>query len=784
MIIYINFNYWSDDMKTKHITALILIIVLVFNSLTACNTKKDLYSKAQFTNVYKIKYLEIPDGYTAHTPYFVDDKIYINYYKMEFNDNGYTENDNVVYIYDTYGDLIEINDLNFEGFEGIPCYFVPSNDGAFYIIDTNKIHKITNDGTLIWEVNFGEAFNIRTGWSSSTKYSFCFDENYLYILGNRYTNNQLFSIIYALTHSGEAIQNFEIEGESNQLFKSHDGEILLKCYNKNIHSGGSRYNYYAVNMKSGKLDEYSLPKLPNTFTNYIYSSGEVCYGSSFADDYEIYYKDNSGLYGYDSDTKKSELLVNWTNSDLLGQYCTVLSVITPDVLLCELEDFYSQSRWYAKTPKSLALLTRISDDEAAQKTILTISTTSSVQSVLMQTVVMFNRQSDKYRVVIDDYSAYNTGDNLRGTEIFDFDIASGVVHDMNFIFNNPEKYLNKGMFADLYEFFDSDPDISRDHLLGVIRRNNETDGHLYMIPSYFTIYTLIGKPSMVGANETLTIDEVIKLNENLPPNTTLFTNCGRDDIFRMIIRTGTSKYIDYKTAKCNFTDSSFIKMIEFVKTLPDNIGNGWYFVDSANEEAIEKVRNDNSYLLEFAFYNIESFINLKYIYGDEDYVIKGYPSEMGNGSNIMDSDFITINSKSPNKEGAWEFIKFYLSDEVQLYQSTLPITNSALSYILDDYLNKYFYTIKNSTNPGAIQILDEPIEQWRRDTFNDFSFTEKDAAEIKRFLNDVPVVPKYDTTVFEIIYEEISAFFAEAITAEQCAKYIQNRVGTYLNEQK
>ena len=776
-------------MEIKRILSLVLIIVFALIILTACNTKKDLYSKAQFTNAYKIHYLEMPEGYTGRAT-VIGDEIHVIYIKMEYvyDDEGIAIDifqSNLLYIYNLNGEVLDIINLSFCDNYGdnFGYRLIPSGDDTFYFVDDQPrgqlLKKLTYDDIVIWEFDYPTAFGIEKSGGTFATY-IDYDTNYMYIM----KSSGLF-IINSVT--GEPVQFIPNGFEVLEITKSHDDEIILKAYSDTWMYEESRYKYYVVNTKNRKLDEYKLPKLPDTFTNYSYTYGEVYYNGSFAVEYEMYYKDNSGLYGYDPETTKSELLVNWTNSDLFGQDTTVLSVITPDVVLCEIKETYSQSRWYSHktiTP-SLALLTRIPDDEVAQKTILTISTTSSGQNMLIQTAVMFNRQSDKYRVVIDDYSIYNTDENYtRGTEIFDFDIASGVIHDINFISITPEKYLNKGMFADLYELFDSDLNISRDHLLGVIRRNNETDGRFYMIPSRFTIYTLIGKPSIVGANENLTIDEVIKLNENLPPNTTLFTNCGRDDIFGMIIRVGTSKYIDYKTAKCNFTDSSFIKMIEFVKTLPESIGNGWYYMDYADEEIIEKIRNDNSYLFEYAFYSIESFINLKYIYGDEEYVIKGYPNETGNGSNILNSDFFAINSKSPNKEGAWEFIKFYLSDEIQLYQTTLPITNSFLSYILDDYLSKYFYTQKNYISTGAIQMLDEPIEQSRRDDYDDFYFTETDATEIKRFLNEVPVVPKYDNTVFEIIYEEISAFFADAITAEQCAGYIQNRVQLYLHEQK
>jgi len=773
-------------MSIKKITALMLTLVFVLNIFTTCKSKKDLYSNVQFTNVYKTLYLEIPEDYTG-SAIVIDDKIYGIFAKTKYvyDNNGIVTNitqSNLLYIYNFAGELLEIINLDFCDNYGdnFGYRIIPSGNDTFYFIDDQPggqlLKKVTYDNTVVWEFDYPTAFGI--GKSGGTYATYIdYNTNYMYIM----KSGGLF-IINSVT--GEPVHFIPNGFEVLEITKSADEKIILKAYSDTWQSGKRRFKYYALDIENKKIIDYNIPKLSDTFTNLQSIFSDIYYGANFADDYVIYYKDDHGLYGYNSSKKESGLLVNWTNSDLLGQYCTIVSIITPDVILCELEDIYSQARWYSRKPKSLALLTRIPDDEAVQKTILTISSVDS-QKVLMQAVVMFNRQSDKYRVVIDDYSVYNTEDNFnRGTELFDLDIASGVVHDMNFIFNNPEKYLNKGMFVDLYEFFDSDPDISRNHLLGAIKRNNETDGRLYMIPSYFTIYTLIGKSSVVGANETLTIDEIIKLSENLLPNITLFTNCGRNDILQMVLRAGTSEYIDYKNAKCNFTGSNFIRMIEFVKTLPDNIGNGWYFMDSAEAETIEKIRNEKSYLFEFTFYNIESFINLKYIYDDEDYVIKGYPNQTGNGSNILNTNFFAINSKSPNKEGAWEFIKFYLSDEVQLYQNTLPITNSAISYMLDNYLSKHYYTSRSDISTGGIQILDEPMEQWRRDAFDDFYFTEADVAEIKRFLNEVPVVPKYDETVFKIIYEEVSAFFADAITAEQCGKYIQNRVSTYLNERK
>lgn len=794
-------------MFDKRITALILIIIFAFNILNACNSKKNIYSNVQFNNVYKTQYIETPEGYVLNKSYFVDGKIYIFYYKEEFlyDDNGTAVNqfqNNLLYIYNITGNLLEVIDLNFDIIEDNIHYdFIPSNDGTLYIDKKISLLNITKEGKIICEISYTDVFdyihpNFETFIFVRNIY-FDTDLNCFYCLGT-ISDNEARIIneygLFVLTSEGKPGDYIKIDDENikdsvEQITKTLDGQILLKCSNPSLQGTAfKKWIYYVINMESKNITEYELPKLPDSFTNLSNISGDVYYGSNFAADYKVYYKDDYGLYGYNPDETESKLLVNWTNSDLLGQSCTVLSIIMPDVVLCELNDIYSQSRWYTKKAISLALLTRIPDDELAQKTILTIaSATPTISKTLTQAVVMFNRQSVEYRIIIDDYSLYVTDDNYnRGTEFFNLDVISGVVHDM--VFTSPsmpiESYINKGVFVDLYELFDSDPDISREHLLGCIMRYNEIYGNLYTIPSYFTVETLIGKPLLVGTNEALTIDEIIKLNNNLPSNATLFTNYGRDNLFNAFLQAGTNEYIDYKNAKCNFTDSSFIKMIEFVKTLPENIGNGMLHTDYADEETVEKIKNDESYLFEFNINNIESFIRLKYIYGDEDYVIKGFPNQTRNGSLITNSGFFTINGKSPNIEGAWEFIKFYLSDEIQLYQASLPITNSAISFILDNYLNKYYYTSKLYIGTMSLQILDEPIEQWRSEFYDNFSFTKADVTRIVRFLNDVSVVPKYDFTVMDIILEEIDVFFDGVITAEQCAGYIQNRVSTYLNERK
>ena len=757
--------------KIKKVSFLLVLIFLFNTFLTACNSNKNPHSEIQYTNVYRTQYLEIPDGYSYrdNNAYVADDKIYINYFKIIKK----YEIDNILYIYDTNGEVIDIINLNL-GINDIINFAVPAKDGTLYVITSTSLKNITIDCKLIWEVSFAEAFNIENLVLNIVDIYLDNEKNYLYIVDANY--------VYVFKTKGELVHSFKladyIKGwdRIDNITKTPDGQIIFKLYTPGNYINNISNNlnaFYTIDTDSKKIMEYKPPEMSEN-DNYI--GYYTYYDINYSSEYDIYYKNDYGLYGQNFDDTEPELLISWINSDIYDASCNVISVITPETVLCVLNDITDTEN------KKPALLIHIPDDEVIPKTILNIAAVFPVQD-LRQVTAMFNRQNDKYRVVINDYSM----NSENAVNLFNLDIASGNVHDMVFLTKAMpiESYISKGMFADLYKLFDADPDISSDNLLGILKRKYENDSHLYTLPLSYSVLTLAGKSSLIGAKESLTIDEVIEINKNLPPDTALFTYSGRTRALDNILQAGASSYINYKNAACNFNDNSFIKMIGFVKTLSETaLSNKNYFMDE--EEILNTIRNDKSYLHEFFIHEVQLLFRMKYYYGEDEYVIKGFPNQVGNGSIIDCHYFISISEKSANKEGALEFIKYWLSDEIQrsLRYMTLPVTNSALQNMIDEYMSKYCYEAQSA--PFGLHFHDEPLPEnvISYNNYKEYHFTEENAAKIVKFFNNIEVTPKYDNTVLSIITEETSAFFSDVITAEQCAKYIQNRVSTYLNEQK
>ena len=701
---------------------ILILLISVTICLVSCKSDSDeaIMPDIKLTNVYRSQYFTQPDGQWINNAYYVNDTIYVSYSSSE------------LYKYNIDGEVIDIFNLS----DG---RIIPSTDGSFYVAESTLISNLSHDGDAVWEYLVTDKYNIQL---TGVVAMYIDDEtDYLYTLNSE--------ILLVLTADGEFVHVFYLEDNSapKNIFKTPNGQIVFEM------TGA----FYEADMKAKAINKYEMP----TNSDYSRDIVSVLHNVDFSDEYDMYFTTNTGLYGSNDET--ADLLINWNNSDIEYSNASlkVVSVITPEKILCICAN-------------ELVLLTRIPDDEVVPKTIISVATIGSIQ--LLQTVaVKFNKRSDKYRVVIEDYYAHTDLDNnIYGDIKFNTDLMSGVVYDMIYFTGamDTKTYTSKNMFVDLYELFEPDTD-----LLGLLKSKCEIDGHLYTLPVMYFLTTLLGKLSEVGEKESLTVDDLMPLSTDKA----LFS-CGRNDMLNYYLSVGVNDYIDFKNAECNFNNDNFIKMLELLKSVPVKAANSPFYAMDEYEK-IEAARNGNSYFMDFMVLSIYELLTMSYYYGDDEYVIKGFPNESGNGSILDRFNYISIVKNSPNISGAWEFVKFWLSDEVQSAQSFayLPLTNSALEKTLRSHTAKYYYT-----NGNGLVFYEEPLSADEMALYNyeEYHFDEEDSAKIIRFFNNTDVSSMQDDTITGIIREEVDSYFSNAITIEQCVDYIQNRVSTYLQESR
>jgi len=153
---------------------------------------------------------------------------------------------------------------------------------------------------------------------------------------------------------------------------------------------------------------------------------------------------------------------------------------------------------------------------------------------------------------------------------------------------------------------------------------------------------------------------------------------------------------------------------------------------------------------------------------------------------------MSVSSASPYKEGAWEFIRFLLSEEEQARLSWVENTNLYPSN------RKVFDELAAREISEGSPMVDVPKADgttFRRILMGQFwddvppasaeeyySLTEEKVESVRRMLEGARAIPLRTDQIQIIIWEEAAVYFAGDRSVDEVCANIQNRVQLYLNE--
>ena len=308
------------------------------------------------------------------------------------------------------------------------------------------------------------------------------------------------------------------------------------------------------------------------------------------------------------------------------------------------------------------------------------------------------------------------------------------------------------------------------------------DGKLYTLVPSFSVRSLIAKTSLMEGRTSWTMAEFMDWVKTLPEGTSAFSpDMMRDSFIYQIMSFLGGDFVDSQTGQCSFDSQEFINILEFAKTLPKELPENYY--EDYDWTLYETMYRENRTVLMEVY--ISSIRDLKYsIRGQigEPITFVGFPTAEGNGSIItISSNAFAMSSRSAYKDAAWEFIRYYLTDEYQnseeLYE--MPIVKSAFEkkaalamekpYWLDENGNKVEYDDTYYINNE--EIIMEP-------------FTQEEVDEISEFIFSVNKVSRFDDEIRKIILEEAESFFAGSKSAQEVAKIIQSRAQIFIDENR
>ena len=626
--------------------------------------------------------------------------------------------------------------------------------------------------------------------------------------GNVFVGDWQTTYIYDQSGNKKAVVDLSENGGNICEIKA--GQVGVSYYKYDeANPDASGRCFQEIDTATGKLTG-DVIQLPNDA--YTFFPGD--------DVYDIYYDYNGNIYGYKFDTGTKEKVVDWMESDINSNNIGSYSIL-PDGRVIAFENSYDDGM--DQNTMQLIVLTRVDAASVVNKTVLTFAC-MYLDWNMRDAIVKFNRSSNTHRIVVRDYSEYNTDDDYTaGIQKLNTEMLSGKLPDMIDIdtYNMPvEQYAAKGFLTDLYELIDADSDMSRESFVQpVLKALESTDGKLYQLPQTFAVDTAIALDKVVGEYDTWNLAAVKDAMTKLQDGATVFdVYRTKSDILSTCISRNIDAFVDWENGAAHFDSDEFKALLEFANSFPDTYD--WENADEEEQDSAQNRMNAGKQLMS-SFY-VSSLEDILYQLTGYNGKVKfvGYPSEDGTSNHAFQiNGAIGISSTCADKTAAWNFMKQFLNEEYQSSYNiwSFPINQNAFDAKLKKMMTEEYQTDENgnvmkdengnpiripkvtyytdgsgnmtgySTGNGGVAVMeassDGSVAMGENGEVNVYAMTQEQADEILGLINATTAVYGYDESIMNIITDEAAPYFAGEKSLDDTVNMIQSRVNLYVAEQ-
>lgn len=536
------------------------------------------------------------------------------------------------------------------------------------------------------------------------------------------------------------------------------------------------------------------------------------------DVYDIYYDYNGNIYGYKFDTDTKDKVIDWIECDINSNNINSYSIL-PDGRVIAFESSYDDQA--QKNNMQLIVMTRVDAASVVNKTVLTFAC-MYLDWNMRDAIVKFNRASNTHRIVVRDYSEYNTDDDYNaGIQKLNTEMLSGKLPDMIDIntYSMPvEQYAAKGFLTDLYELIDADADLSReDFVQPVLKALESADGKLYQLPSTFAVSTATALDKVAGDYDTWNLAAVKDAMTKLQDGASVFdVYRTKSDILQTCISRNIDAFVDWENGSAHFDSDEFKALLEFANQFPETYD--WENATDEENDSAQNRMNSGKQLMTDMY--VSSFEDMLYQLTGYNGGVKfvGYPSEDGTSNHTFQIDgSIAISSTCADKTAAWNFMKQFLTEDYQSGSNVwnFPINQKAFDQKMKDAMTEEYQTDENgnvvkdengnpiripkmtyyTTDAGggvAFAATTAPVASTvviggsgvnEDGSISIYAMTQEQADQILDLINATTAVYGYDESILNIISDEAAAYFAGEKSLDDTANMIQSRVNLYVAEQ-
>ena len=554
----------------------------------------------------------------------------------------------------------------------------------------------------------------------------------------------------------------EILNRYYQMIPMDDGKLLMMY--EDMDDWQKQY-FVIYDVKTKQLGE--PVRVPGTFAYTGFSALSPGLNS------DLLYCTREGVFSYNLGDEQGTPKMNFINSDMEINYFDTIY---------ELDDNSFIGIYYLPESGDMAggIFTYVKPEDIPDKKVLVLAG-NDPDYQMRKRVIEFNRNSDEYRITIKSYNSYNTyEDGYAGFSQLDSDIITGNMPDILIMSGQSvDKYVSKGLLADIGKMIKNDTELSNVEFVDNVFDAYSIDGKLYQVIPQFSVRTMLAKEALVGDRTSWTMEDMYQLQNSQPEDTKMFGDLTREYFFNLVMAYSGSDLVDVDTGKCNFNSPEFIAMMEYAKTLPEEIVYDEDYWMKFNYES--QYRENKTLLCEVYVYSVADMnYTINGLFG-EDISFIGFPTDTGRGAVVSLGETYCISAKSANQDAAWEFLRYYLTDEYQdSLNFGLPIQKDNFEAKAQEALNRPYY-IDYDTG--------EKVEYDESYFINgeEIKLAPMSQAQIDEIVNMIYSIEKpayYNQDILGIIEEEMGGFYSGQKSPQEVAGVIQSRVQLYVDENR
>ncbi len=549
---------------------------------------------------------------------------------------------------------------------------------------------------------------------------------------------------------------------SRNIFAGKDGKLMVFYSDEN---DWTKQYLNTFDLETKQMGEAS--ELPSGF---LWNYSNIMPGT----DSDLIYSSSGGVYTYNRGDEDGKMMMSFINSDLNINGFVGFTPIDEKSFLGIFNENYEYQNLRA------GIFTYVDPKDIPDKTVLVLAG-NYVRGDLKKRIVEYNRASQDYRIVVKEYDSYSTYEDYNaGITKLNNEIITGGMPDILLAEGLPvENYIAKGLIADIGKMIKQDEELSQVEFLQNVFDAYSVNGKLYYIVPSFYVRTMIAKKSLVGDRQQWTMEDMQQVLATMPEGAVAMGDQTRSSFFDLVMQYCGSDFIDVATGKCSFDSPDFIAMMEFAKNLPEEIIHDEDYWMNYDYES--QYREDKVLLYDNAIGRIS---NMNYVingYFGEEVSFVGFPTQSGNGSFVSSYDYtFCISSKSRNQEEAWNFLRYYLTDDYQRDGvSGMPVKKDVFLEKANEALERPFYLDEN----GEKQEYDDTF-YLNGEEIPLPPMTQEQLDQITAFVQTVDKPMYANEAVLNIIKEEMDAYYSGQKSAQDVAKVIQSRAQVYVDENR